>query len=55
LIVYLNTNDLFIEVPHGAKSTLGKLEHWTAIVGSFTKFWGLVVIPGERLGVNLVQ
>jgi hypothetical protein len=45
----------FIEVPHGAKSTLGKLEHWTAIVGSTMNFFDLVAIPGERLGANLVQ
>jgi len=55
LIVYLNTNDLCIEAHHGAKSTLGKLEHWTAIVGSFAKFWDLVAISGERLGANMVQ
>jgi hypothetical protein len=52
LIVYLNTNNLCIEVPHGAKSTLGKLEPWTAIGGSTVNFWDLVAIPDERLGAT---
>jgi hypothetical protein len=40
---------------HGAKSTLGELEHWTAIFGSAANFWDLVAIPGEQLGANMVQ
>ena len=55
MIVYLNKNNLCIEAHHGAKSTLGKLEHCTTIVGSAANFWDLVAIPGERLGANLVQ
>ena len=53
--VYLNTTVICIESHHGAKSTLGKLESWTAIVVSDVKFWDHVAIPGERLGANLVQ
>jgi hypothetical protein len=55
VIVYLNKNSLCIEAHHGAKSTLGKLEHWTTIVGSDVNFWDHVTIPSERLGANLVQ
>ena len=54
MIVYLNTNGLCIEVPYGAKSTLGKLEHWTTIGGSTANFWDLVAIPGEQLEANLI-
>ena len=55
MIVYLNMNDLCIEAHHGAKSTLGKLENWTAIVVSDVKFLDRVAIPGEWLGTNLAQ
>ena len=55
MIVYLNTNDLCIEAHPRAKSTLGELEHWIAIVGSYAKFWDLIAIPDEPLGANLVQ
>jgi hypothetical protein len=55
LIVYLNTNGLCIKAHPGAKSTLGELEHWSAIAGSDANFWDLVAIPGEQLGANLVQ
>jgi hypothetical protein len=43
--IYLNTDDLCSEAHHCAKSTLGKLENWLAIVGSDAKFWDLVAIP----------
>jgi hypothetical protein len=55
LTVYLNTNGFCIEAHHGAKSTLGKLENWTAIVVSDANFWDLVAIPGEQIAANLVQ
>ena len=55
MIVYLNTNGLCIEALQGAKTTLGKMEHWTTIVVSNVNFWDRVVIPKEWLGVNLVQ
>jgi hypothetical protein len=55
LTIYLNTNSLCIEAHHGAKSTLGKLENWTAIVVSYGKFWDHVAIPGEQLGANMLQ
>jgi hypothetical protein len=55
VIVYLNRNGLFRESHHCAKSTLGKLENWLAIVGLDAKFWDIVVIPDEHLGANLVQ
>jgi hypothetical protein len=54
-MVYLNTNNLSIESHLGAKSAMGKLEHWTIIVGSNANLWDLVAIPGERLGANLVK
>jgi hypothetical protein len=53
--IYLNTNDLCSESHHYAKSTLGKLEKWLAIVGLDAKFWDLVAILGKQLEVNLVQ
>jgi len=55
LIVYLNTNGLCIEAHHGAKITLGKMNHWNAIVGSDANFWDRVAIPDEQLGANMVQ
>jgi hypothetical protein len=55
LTVYLNKNNLCIEAHHGAKITLGKLEHWTKIVVSDANFWDRVSILGEWLGANLVQ
>jgi hypothetical protein len=55
VIVYLNTNVLYREAHHCAKSTLGKLENWHVIVGSDAKFWDIVSIPREHLGANLVQ
>jgi hypothetical protein len=51
----LKYKSLCIEAHHGAKSTLGKLENWTAIVVSDVNFWDRVAIPSERLGANLVQ
>ena len=55
MIVYLNTTNLCSEAHHCAKSTLGKLENWPAIVGLDVKFWDLVAIPGEQPGANMVQ
>ena len=52
---YLNIDGLCSEAQHCSKSTLGKLENWLEIVGSYAKFWDLVFIPGEKLGANLVQ
>jgi uncharacterized protein (DUF362 family) len=44
-----------IKSHHGSKSTLGKLENWTAIVVSDANFWDHVAILGEWLGANMVQ
>jgi hypothetical protein len=52
---YLNTHGLCSEGHHCAKSTLGKMENWPAIVGSNAKFCDIVAIPGEQLGANMVQ
>ena len=52
----IKNNDLWSEAHHCAKSTLGKLKNWLAIVGSpHEKFLDLVAIPSEQLGANLVQ
>jgi hypothetical protein len=53
--VYLNKNDLCREVHYCANSTLGKIENWSAIVGSYAKFLDLVALPSKQLGDNLVQ
>jgi hypothetical protein len=45
MIVYLNTNDLFIEAHPIAKSTLGETKPYSVTVGSDVNFWGLEAIP----------
>jgi hypothetical protein len=53
--LFLNIDDLCSEAHYYSKSTLEKLENVIAIVGSGKIFWGLAVIPGEKLGANMVQ
>ena len=55
MIVYLNENGLCIKAQHGAKSTLGILDNWTAIVVLDVNFLDCVAIPGEQLGANMVH
>jgi hypothetical protein len=55
LTIYLNTNGLFNETHHDAKSTLGKLGNGHAIVVSDAEFLDLISIPDEQLGANMVQ
>jgi hypothetical protein len=51
----LNTEGLWSEALHCAKSMLEKLENFLAIVGLVENFWGLAAIPSEQLGADLVQ
>ena len=55
MIACINKNDLCSEALHCSKSTLEKLGNSVAIVGLGEKFWCLIAIPGEQLGVNMVQ